>query len=222
MTRPDGSRLDPIPIERVEAMATFRCKYRRCRSASVHETRAVNAHFGAPVMHSGWPPHPLARQRLAASPCGRPWRRSRLGRGGERPRGHRCPVRARGHARFHTLVPAPSWGRSPRIIPAGRPVWTPPLMRPGTRRRVPWTSFDRRLAIEPRRSSGRGPIPGDPSASSNLRCHQGVRLRQEPGHQLREVPVMVVPGHGFEIAGVRPDVPFQPACAQRLCHDFGQ
>ena len=45
VTRPDGSGLDPIPIERVEAMATFRCKYRRCRSASVHETRGVNAHF---------------------------------------------------------------------------------------------------------------------------------------------------------------------------------
>jgi hypothetical protein len=45
VARPDGSGLDPIPIERVEAMATFRYKYRRCRSASVHETWGVNAHF---------------------------------------------------------------------------------------------------------------------------------------------------------------------------------
>ena len=80
----------------------------------------VDAHFGAPVMHTGRPAHPLAWQRLAASPRGRPWRRSRFGRGGERPQGHRCPVRARGRARFHTLVPAP------RVAPvhqsrAGRP-----------------------------------------------------------------------------------------------------
>ena len=154
-----------------------------------------------------------ARLAVAQEPLW-PWR-------GATP-GAQVPGSGAGPCAFAHARPAPFWGRSPRIIPAGRPVWTPPLMRSGTRRRVPWTSFDRRLAIEPRRSSGRGPIPGDPSASSNLRCHQGVRLRQEPGHQLREVPVMVVPGHGFEIAGVRPDVPFQPACAQRLCHDFGQ
>ena len=80
----------------------------------------VNAHFDAPVMRTDRPAYPPARQRLAASPSGRPWRRSRLGRGGEPPQGHRCPVRARGRARFHTLVPAPSRGRSPKNYPCGK------------------------------------------------------------------------------------------------------
>ena len=80
----------------------------RGRTGGVQETMEVNAHFGAPVMRTARPVHPLARQRLAASAHGRSGRRSRLGCGGERPQGHRCPVRARGRARLHTLAPPPS------------------------------------------------------------------------------------------------------------------
>ena len=73
-------------------------------------------------MRTGCLAYPLARQRLAASPRSRPWRRSRFCRGGERPQGHRCPVRARGRARFRTLVPAPCWGRSPSNHPCRKAV----------------------------------------------------------------------------------------------------
>ena len=76
------------------------------RTGGVQETQGVDAHFGAPAMRTARLAYPLARQRLAAPPRGRPGRGSRLGLGGERPQGHRCPVRARGRARFHTLVPA--------------------------------------------------------------------------------------------------------------------
>ena len=91
-----------------------------CRTGGVHATRGVDAHFGAPAIHTRWPAYPLARQGLVASPHGRPWHSSHSGRGGERPQGHKGLVRARGRARFHTPAPAPSWGRSPRIILAGR------------------------------------------------------------------------------------------------------
>ena len=63
---------------------------------------------------------PRGRFELRASPPGRRCRTGPCGRGGERPQGHRGLVRARGRARFHTPAPAPSWGRSPRIILAGR------------------------------------------------------------------------------------------------------
>ena len=66
-----------------------------------------------PVMHTGCPAYPLARQRLAASPHGRPWRGSGLGRGGERPQGHRCPVRARGHCAFSHARPRSLLGSLP-------------------------------------------------------------------------------------------------------------
>ena len=92
------------------------------RTGGVQETRGVDAHFGAPAMRTGCPAYPLARQRLAAPPRGRPGRGSRLGLGGERPQGHRCPVRARGRARFRTLVPAPCWGRSPSNHPCRKAV----------------------------------------------------------------------------------------------------
>ena len=137
-----------------------------CRTGGVHETMGVDAHFGAPVMHTGRPAHPAARQRLAASPRGRPWRRSRLGRGGERPQGHRGPVRARGRARFHTLVPAPFWGRSLTSNPLREgQIGGPERVRSGCR---PWAvaqpparpsrSLPRPLATRSRRpgSSGAG------------------------------------------------------------------
>ena len=65
------------------------------------------------------PPRRLAKHRRVApltrggvtAPPSKP-----LTKGGES-RGHRCPVRARGRARFHTLVPAPCWGRSPSNHP---------------------------------------------------------------------------------------------------------
>ena len=53
-----------------------------CRTGGVHETTGVDAHFGVPVMHTGWPAYPVARQGFAASPRMRSWHRSRLGRGG--------------------------------------------------------------------------------------------------------------------------------------------
>ena len=92
------------------------------RTGGVQETQGVDAHFGAPAMRTARPVYPAARQRLAAPPRGRPGRGSRLGLGGERPQGHRCPVRARGRARFHTLVPAPFWGRSPSNHPCRKAV----------------------------------------------------------------------------------------------------
>ena len=142
------------------------------RSGGVQETRRVDAHFGAPVMRTGCPAYPRARQRLAASPHGRPGRGSRFGLGGERPQVHRCPVRARGRARFHTLVPAPCWGRSPPIILAGRPSAPrrgggPPFRRPAGLRTVGHgrASFRRRarsgspLAF-PHGIAGPGATPG--------------------------------------------------------------
>ncbi len=89
---------------------------------NVHSTYRVDAQYGAPVMRTGCPAYPLARQGLAAPPRGRPGRGSRLGLGGERPQGHRCPDRARGRARFHTLVPTAFWGRSPLNYPCGKAV----------------------------------------------------------------------------------------------------
>ena len=92
------------------------------RTGGVQETQGVDAHIGAPAMRTGCPAYPLARQRLAAPPRGRPGRGSRLGLDGERPRGHRCPDRARGRARFHTLGPAPFRGRSPSNHPCRKAV----------------------------------------------------------------------------------------------------
>ena len=68
------------------------------------------------------PPRRLAKHRRVApltrggvtAPPSKP-----LTKGGES-QGHRCPVRARGRARFHTLVPAPFWGRSPKNYPCGK------------------------------------------------------------------------------------------------------
>ena len=65
-----------------------------------------------------------------------------MGLGGERPQGHRCPVRARGRARFHTLVPAPFWGRSPsnhpcrKAVPRRSEAAEHPVHRPAGRRVV--------------------------------------------------------------------------------------
>jgi len=79
-----------------------------CRTGGVHETTGVDAHLGAPVMHTGWIAYPAAPERLTAPPHGRPWHRSHLGRGGERPPQSEGLVRARARARFHTPGPAPS------------------------------------------------------------------------------------------------------------------
>ena len=95
------------------------------------------------------PMHILALRRCTPAAVTIRWRgnvlrlRRAVGRGagaawaveGSDPRGHRCPVRARGRARLHTLVPAPVWGRSPRIIPAGRRPETG-----GARSRIIWRS----------------------------------------------------------------------------------
>ena len=123
-------------------------------------------------MHTGRPAHPRARQRLAASPRGRPWRRSRFGRGGERPQGHRCPVRARGRARFHTLVPAPSGVAPLELIPAGRLVQ--PLLRGGG---APGLRPAGRRAVRHRRARpGRG-RHGSPLAFPHGTAGSGATLR---------------------------------------------
>ena len=92
------------------------------RTGGVQETRGVDAHFGAPAMHTGCPAYPLARQGLAACRVGGGGTVAAWGVVGRRPQGHRCPVRARGRARFHTLVPVPFWGRSPSNHPCRKAV----------------------------------------------------------------------------------------------------
>ncbi len=92
-----------------------------CRTGGVHATRGVDAHFGAPVIHTRWPAYPLARQGLVASPHGRPWHSSHLGCGGERPPRPRACY-GRGARCVFTRWPPPSGGRSQSMDPlAGRP-----------------------------------------------------------------------------------------------------
>ena len=182
----------------------------------------VNAHFGAPVMHTGRPAHPRARQRLAASPRGRPWRRSRFGRGGERPQGHRCPVRARGRARFHTLVPAPSGVAPLELIPAGRLVQ--PLLRGGG---APGLRPAGRRAVRHRRAG-----PGRVRHGSRWPSRTGLLDRERPsGEGVRDVHIptlrdartghrntRVAPDHGPEtrIGTGDPGAVAQPQAVQRL------
>ena len=94
-----------------------------CRTGGVHETTGVDAHFGAPVMHTDRP----VLSAGAARSCDVA---ARSGRGtgaawaaeGRRPQGPEGLVRARGRAHFHTHAPAPCWGRSPRNYPCGKAV----------------------------------------------------------------------------------------------------
>ena len=91
---------------------------------SVKSTWRVDSHFGPPAIHTGPAAYPLARQRLAVRPSGRPWHTSGSGCGGSDPP-RRGLGTGSGRGGNSHLAPRP-----PRVAPA-------PSVPGGKARRAP-------------------------------------------------------------------------------------